>query len=978
MKTNKILMAMVLAAGFTACTSEELVESTQTNALDSRKALGDIEFVMGGVDSRFAQTEEGWVVEATDAFGAVLVDEPNTNKDKYAWKNYNLTNYIQTNYQYAKGEGNVFTTPARMVEGNYVFYAPYNPKHLTRSAMKTAFPITQTLDVVDGVVDPYSTINNAVAEGYPFFIDYKFLSAEDQETSLEINFKHIYAYPEVKFVNETEEAIDIEKFIVRLGATTTVSANGELNFTGGSSSYAAAASKGIVGNLFNLGTELKTGDTAAEGKFTWGAWAKSDATNGKTGNTSDVVSETGAAKTTHIVVEIPEGLTVEAGEEVVFNIVLPAESYSALTMYAMVDAEKGYATSSISAEFAPGKRYPKTDYKENGELKTKVGSKFTFTIEENEKAKSQPNAVAPIVVSSTEELKDAIAAAEKSTLSVITGEDVVFNASVAEVLKESDVVTMLTILGDITVDGVAPAAATTANPALGLTKVDFQGVTTIKNIVTAGVDLNEVIVLKDATLNVGGKVAKLTNNGTVNAKKNAVIKASTNNNIMNIDDKTADVTVDNYKTLNINASATVALDNAFDTDATVGDDKFGTVNVAANFSTDKLEGYWNVNSGKLTVTAAATIAKKVKVAGKIAGEKLTVLGNATLEVSGRFDNPVELKGTKDADSNTAGAQPAIATLDLKEGATIGANVTAAASTDATCNLMKVADDVENLGGFAAINTICSKYSYTGNITGDNGAEGTDPVIPAICNTLDLTGSVKGTKGAINFVNYAGGNLTTINISGDVYTNGKDVTFEDGTTITVGGDVEANDQVITFGTSNVKVSGDLKIKYADGVASTGKIIVGGEIIATKNVAKDVLNVVVAKGDITTPSAASCDLRITTLHIEGDVTVSGTRTLASTQITVYEGKTLTNEGKISKINGLGGNKIKFVSSYKANHTVATEPTADKIAEDELVRGQVVNNKSVTDAFAAYKETGVGTIEADQIATGLGWWSGYAATL
>jgi len=318
MKTNKILMAMVLAAGFTACTSEELVESTQTNALENRKVLGDIEFVMGGVDSRFAVGEDGWTIGDNDAFGACLVDTWKGTNDENALKNYSLTNYIQTNYQYAKGEGNVFTTPARMVEGNYVFYAPFNANHLARKTMEVSSPITQTLDVVDGKVDPYSTINNAVKEGYPFFVDYKFLSAADQETSLTINFKHIYAYPEITIANEWEEDVTFEKVVIELQNANALAITNTLKVAKESAGVASSSAEGIVGSLYNIGAETTTN--------TYGSWVKSTVKNGLAGSTSDLLTA-GSAKTNYIIVNIPEGLEVKAGKKVTFNFVMEDAAY---------------------------------------------------------------------------------------------------------------------------------------------------------------------------------------------------------------------------------------------------------------------------------------------------------------------------------------------------------------------------------------------------------------------------------------------------------------------------------------------------------------------------------------------------------------------------------------------------------------------------------------------------------------------------
>ena len=400
MKTNKFLMAMALAAGFTACTSEELVESTQTNALENRKVLGDIEIVMGGTDSRFALENGSWAFNDGDAFGAALVDVFNGGKHADVIKNYTLTDYIQTNYQYAKGEGNTWTTPARMVEGNYVFYAPYNPNHLSRKPIEVVTPLAQVLDVNDGVVDPYSTINNLLkAENpNPMFVAYQFLPAEGQATSISVDMKHIFAYPEVTVANKTKEDVEIFKFVIETNDLFAVKAPLYI----GKAESASAGANGVVGNLFSYGTELKAGQTAAAGKYTWGAWVKSTVKNGLAGKTNDLLNTTSnVSQSKLIVVEIPEGLTIEAGESESFNVVMPAMAYTGYKVYAYTSDEEGYIISdntSKSITFHPGKRYPVQEYNNGSLVASKAGKLMTATIAKDAKLTDLDNKF-PVVVS---------------------------------------------------------------------------------------------------------------------------------------------------------------------------------------------------------------------------------------------------------------------------------------------------------------------------------------------------------------------------------------------------------------------------------------------------------------------------------------------------------------------------------------------------------------------------------------------------
>lgn len=356
-------MTMALAAGFAACTSEDVIETSNTNEA-ARKVLDNIEFTLGEVDSRFTlESGTGWGFNEGDAFGAALVDVYNGGTYTDAIKNYNLTGNIQSNYQYAKGEGNSWTTPARMVEGNYVFYAPFNEKHLSRKPIEVITPIAQTLDVnEDGTVDTYSAINNAVAEGNPFFLAYEFLPAVGQETSLSLDFYSIFAYPKVTIKNNKTEDVTLTKVVIK--TANKFSVKGSLK-VGVADAYAKAG-EGVVGKLFNYGTYDKV-------KNPHGAWVVNNEDsdeNGLVGETDDILANV-TAKADVIVVDIPNTLEIPAGESVSFNVVMPADTYTAgIEVLAYISEDEGYVMSlaNKSMTLYPNKLYPKEEYKNDNSL----------------------------------------------------------------------------------------------------------------------------------------------------------------------------------------------------------------------------------------------------------------------------------------------------------------------------------------------------------------------------------------------------------------------------------------------------------------------------------------------------------------------------------------------------------------------------------------------------------------------------------
>ena len=187
MKTKHLFLAMALPLAFAACTSEEIIENAQDQNLDARKALGEVELVFGDeVNSRM--TAEGGNIGFVvgDGVGACLVDVYSKNADAakaaVAINNYLLTDYIQTNYQY-KYDGSSWATTARMVEGNYVFYAPYNGEHLARTAIKTGVNNVQNLTLAeDGTIDKYSALDEFLKSGQPAYVCGRYRAVYDSGT----------------------------------------------------------------------------------------------------------------------------------------------------------------------------------------------------------------------------------------------------------------------------------------------------------------------------------------------------------------------------------------------------------------------------------------------------------------------------------------------------------------------------------------------------------------------------------------------------------------------------------------------------------------------------------------------------------------------------------------------------------------------------------------------------------------------------
>lgn len=233
----------------------------QGNAgLDQRPEVGSPALTFG-VDTRATVTDaEGdnisWKYEVNDQVGAMLVDRTitdeevvtlytksdgtgtaaewtyadyfagskvytNDNNKSYAFSNvykkvydevalkdvyvkptgeefYRITNdEVWTNYPYKTEDAKNFKTPATLVEGHYMFYAPYSERNGKRGPLSAYLP---------GVQEVGETGTDAVAafygneDGNPVWLGMSYLSAaETSSVSPEIG--HIFAYPKFTIVN---------------------------------------------------------------------------------------------------------------------------------------------------------------------------------------------------------------------------------------------------------------------------------------------------------------------------------------------------------------------------------------------------------------------------------------------------------------------------------------------------------------------------------------------------------------------------------------------------------------------------------------------------------------------------------------------------------------------------------------------------------------------------------------------------------
>lgn len=263
---KKIFGALTFAIAFAACTNEEeLVISTGSDAqLASRPQIGKVELTTES-QTRAAVVDGTWgklAYETGDIIGAALVDEPNMHRSiegsfnsngwetkswtyaEYAtdtqkklrgqwklftqtktsqddWAAYNtpyafydlcgsgdVKNIIHTNYGYAYN-GTNWTSEASLVEGNYMFYFPYSANNSTR------IPVTVEIPTVQDCTDGNSAIDAFYNGTSPIAVDLAFVQkpAAGQKPVISASPKHLFAYPQIKIVNNFNSYLYDVKYV---------------------------------------------------------------------------------------------------------------------------------------------------------------------------------------------------------------------------------------------------------------------------------------------------------------------------------------------------------------------------------------------------------------------------------------------------------------------------------------------------------------------------------------------------------------------------------------------------------------------------------------------------------------------------------------------------------------------------------------------------------------------------------------------
>lgn len=758
MKTKHIFSAFMLATLAAACTNEEFEAVNSNVNAEGRIELGQITLSLDDeANTRYAvgPNFNDLTAEIGDELGACLIDVPNSNSsEKEPKSNYDLTNYISTNYSF-KFDGSAWVSEAKMVEGNYMFYAPYNAEHATRKPITAKLnPVQQLALNADGTIDELSTIKELKESGEVMVVGHKFISAEDGKT-VSAKLLPIYAYPLVALTNSYKEKngtynasgtptdLVINQIVVTKTSGFTTTAEFDFDGTSGTAT-AITATDGFVANLRNFSYVDELNQNKV--KELKGVFAENNGS--KAAYTNNLMNTNGQLTSSAIVVKAPNNAyTLKAGTSMQFHVVIPAADYSTNNLTIEVYTNKGvYKVANIDGTIAAGKRYPCSEYNEDGSLinpseagDAEAGDVFSVNM-------GQPGTASENVVATTEDLVTLInnynAGTGTQTLSIKPlNEDVEVNAAVMSAIR-AKANTQLT---------VKFTASATISTNINTNKtVEFAAGAVIKEgtiTLSDGAKFSTTgsLTIKGGTVTIDGAVfetATIVNNGG-----EVVVKS-------------------NITTLN-NTSGSVSLESKDATGTIVN--AGGTVNVKAGTAASQLTYAATINNeaGTLNVGQFATISTVIAANG--GANKATIENYGTLTVT---ENTA--KGT----INNYG------TLTVKNNGFIDMKTSSSKVTLSADGSGRIKNNADAIINNASDEDHVIYYEFTDNV---NGA-----LVPqcGIYNTIVLNGMTWApTADATVKANFELTNATisvytpeiTIKIDGGVYVNNGTSAFKGNTT-----------------------------------------------------------------------------------------------------------------------------------------------------------------------------------------------------
>lgn len=222
MRTKHILTALVFPALFAACTADEFNDSITNGSTAERAQLSEnFKLNFDGADTRFSAGDPDeslyFDYEVGDTIGGAIADQYNGGDD------YKVVNYISTNHPFVRNAAGEWVINHTMVEGNYLFYFPYNENNHSRGAVHYSIPVLQDLTGEDGKFNP-----KAAVEKYNMGVGLQFLDKEDLSASLTL--ANIYGYAKLQLkLDNTYAGGEVDKIVLQNNGGSGFALNGQIS-----------------------------------------------------------------------------------------------------------------------------------------------------------------------------------------------------------------------------------------------------------------------------------------------------------------------------------------------------------------------------------------------------------------------------------------------------------------------------------------------------------------------------------------------------------------------------------------------------------------------------------------------------------------------------------------------------------------------------------------------------------------------------
>lgn len=212
MRTKHILISMALGAAFVSCSQEELIAPENGAVNDAKlgiRPVVDTQITLGGeANTRLvlgSAFRPAW--STNDKVGAAIIDAPTyTSAAGYntalrsaangAIDLYTINEWYGCNNAFSTTDGGTtWAAEHPMVEGNYLFYAPYSETMNVRTPLVVAVPRQQDASSAKSALTEFYTSGSVVEVGY------KFITGADKQTPTNIKMFNIFAYPKFTIKN---------------------------------------------------------------------------------------------------------------------------------------------------------------------------------------------------------------------------------------------------------------------------------------------------------------------------------------------------------------------------------------------------------------------------------------------------------------------------------------------------------------------------------------------------------------------------------------------------------------------------------------------------------------------------------------------------------------------------------------------------------------------------------------------------------